>query len=135
MAIQWEESLRLGVSNIDDQHKEIFTFFGKLSNAIQDGKGSDEVIELLNFLNNYSTNHFIDEEELMERYKYDGLEEQRQHHSLFKENIASITKLLGNTKPSNEIAFKVDATLIRYFISHIRVLDGKMIEFIKPLMT
>jgi hypothetical protein len=37
-------------------------------------------------------------------------------------------------EPTREIAFKIDATLIRYFIDHVRKLDRKMVTVIKPLM-
>ncbi len=134
MAIQWEESLRLGVSVIDLQHEEIFSQFDKLSEALQAGKGSEEVTGLLTYLNDYATTHFSDEDEIMLRYKYNGIVEQREHHALFKENIAKLSELLSGSEPTKEIAFKIDATLIRYFINHVNKLDKKMVEFIKPLM-
>jgi hemerythrin len=123
MAIHWEENLKLGVPLIDEQHEEIFAHFAKLSETLQEGKGSEEVIALLNYLNNYAKTHFSDEENLMLLYKYDGLEEQRQQHILFKENIIKFMELLASTDPTQEIAIKIDATLIRYFINHIRRLD------------
>ena len=127
MTIQWEENLRFGVPVIDEQHEEIFAHFDKLSEVIEGGGGSEEVIKILNYLNDYATTHFSDEEKLMVLYKYDGLEEQRQQHALFKENIARFTELLAATAPTQEIAIKIDATLIRYFINHIRKLDRKMV--------
>jgi hemerythrin len=134
MTIQWEENLRLGVPVIDQQHEDIFSHFDKLSEALQGGKGSAEVIELLQYLNNFASTHFSDEENLMAQYNYDGLDEQLQQHTLFKENIAKFSELLAATEPTQEIALKIDATLIRYFINHVRRLDGQMVEFIKPLM-
>jgi len=134
MTIQWEENLRLGNPLVDDQHERIFATFDKLTDALQEGKGSEEVIELLEYLNNYSTTHFSDEENLMESYKYDGLDEQRQQHALFRENIAMFSDLLVTTKPTKEMAIKIDAILVRYFINHVRRLDRQMVDFIKPLM-
>lgn len=134
MSIIWEENLRLGVPVIDEQHEGIFAQFNKLSEALQEGRGSAEVIEVLEYLDNYATTHFADEENLMALYKYDGLEEQRQQHALFRENIAKFTEMLAASAPTQEIAIKIDATLIRYFISHVRNLDRKMVEVIKPVM-
>ena|SRR6185369_12290943 len=134
MSIKWEENLRLGVPVIDEQHEEIFTQFNRLSVALEEGRGSSEVIELLKYLDNYTTTHFTDEENLMTLYKYDGLEEQRQHHALFRENIAMFTEMLAASPPTQEIAIKIDAILIKYFINHVRNLDRKMVEFIKPAL-
>ena len=135
MTIQWEENLRLGVPVIDQQHEEIFAHFDKLSDALQEGKGSEVVIELLKYLNSFATTHFSDEEDLMAHYKYTGIDEQRQQHILFRENITKFSELLTTTdSPTKEIAIKIDATLIRYFINHVRKLDRQMVDFIKPLM-
>ena len=131
MTIQWEENLRFGVPVIDEQHEEIFAHFDKLSDALEGGRGCEEVIKVLNYLNDYATIHFSDEEKLMMLFKYDGLEEQRQQHALFKENIAGISGLLAATAPTQEIAIKIHATLIRYFINHIRKLDRKLVDFIR----
>jgi hemerythrin len=131
MTIQWEENLKFGVPVIDEQHKEIFAHFDKLSEALAGGRGSEEVIKVLNYLNDYATIHFSDEESLMMLFKYDGLEEQREQHALFKETIASFSELLAATAPTQEIAIKINATLIRYFINHIRKLDRKMVDVIK----
>jgi len=134
MTLQWEENLRVGVPVIDEQHENIFAHFDTLSEALEGGKGSEEVIEALTYLNMYATTHFSDEENLMALYKYDGLDEQRQQHATFKENIAALSGLLAASAPTKEIAIKIDATLIRYFINHVRRLDRKMAEFIKPFM-
>jgi len=134
MSIQWEENLRLGVPVIDEQHEAIFVQFNKLSAALSAGESRSEIIEVLDYLNEYVTTHFTDEENLMQLYKYDGLEEQRQHHALFKENIARFSELLATNAPTQEIAIKIDATLIRYFINHVRRLDRKLIDSIKPMV-
>lgn len=131
MAIFWEEKLSTGVPAIDEQHMEIFAKFDELSKAIEAGGCNEEVVRLLNYLNDYSNTHFSDEENLMSLYKYSGLEEQRQQHALFKENINKLFEMLTNNVPPKEVAIRIDATLIRYFINHVRKLDSKMCDFIK----
>ena len=130
MSIIWEESLRLGVPAIDEQHEGIFGYFDKLSTALQERNGSGELIELLAYLDNYSTIHFRNEEELMGLYRYPGLEEQQQQHAAFRENIVMFTDALAASEPTREIALKIDAALIRYFINHVRKLDRKMVDHI-----
>jgi hemerythrin len=134
MAIYWEEKLSTGVPAIDEQHKDIFANFEELSKAIEAGRCSDEIVKLLNYLEEYANSHFLDEENLMSLYKYPGLEEQRQQHILFKENITDLLAMLANKVPTKEIAIKIDSTLIRYFINHVRKLDSKLCDFIKNSM-
>jgi len=131
MSIHWEENLRVGVPAIDEQHEGIFAHFDKLSEAMQEGKGSEGIGELLNYLNEYAATHFSDEENLMILYKYHGLEEQRQQHAQFKENIKVLSDMLATNTPAKEVGVKIDAMLIRYFINHVRALDSKLGEFIK----
>jgi hemerythrin len=134
MGIYWEENLSTGVPAIDEQHREIFAKFDELSKTIEGGRGNEEVVKLLNFLKEYTNIHFSDEENLMSLYKYSGLDEQRQQHSQFKENIAKLFEMVANNVPDKEIAIRIDATLIRYFINHVRKLDSKLCDYIKNVM-
>jgi len=133
MTIQWEENLKLGVAAIDEQHEEIFMYFDRLTNALQNGEGNSMIMDLLAYLDRYTSTHFKDEESLMELHRYPGLELQRQQHSRFRENIAMFSEKLANNAPLQEIAIKIDAALIKYFISHIRRLDREFVEYIKSL--
>jgi hemerythrin len=133
MSITWEESLRLGVPAIDEQHEEIFVYFDKLSTALREEDGSNVIIELLSYLDNYSSLHFRNEEELMALYRYPGLEEQQRQHAAFRENIVMFTDMLSASEPTHEIALKIDALLIRYFINHVRKLDREIADYIKLL--
>jgi hemerythrin len=130
MAIQWEESLKLGVAAIDEQHEEIFIHFDKLTEALQKGQGSGEVLDVLAFLDQYTATHFKDEEALMELHHYPKLELQRQQHCRFRENVALLSEKVANNAPMQEIAIRIDAELIKYFITHIRKLDRELVEFI-----
>ena len=131
MAIHWEDNLITGISDIDEQHKELFAQFDKLSEAIEGGTSTADVEKLLKYLNEYGCSHFANEEDLMLAHKYPGLEEQRQHHVQFKENITKLLEMLTNNVPPREIAIRIDATLIRYFINHVRKLDSKLSDYIK----
>jgi len=131
MTIHWEESLKLGVSAVDEQHEEVFNHFNQLTNALQNGEGGSVVSDLLSYLDRYTSTHFADEEKLMELHRYPGLELQRQQHSRFRENIAILSGQIANNTPMHDIAIKVDAVLIKYFITHIRKLDRELVEHIK----
>jgi len=131
MSIHWEESLRLGVPAIDAQHEELFAQFAKLSTAIEDGGDNENIGNLISYLNEFATTHFTDEENLMLQYNYPGLDEQRKYHAQFKKNIIALSDMLSAKVPTKEIAIKVNATLVRYFINHIRSLDSKIVDFVK----
>lgn len=131
MNIHWEESMKIGVPAIDEQHEELFLQFQKLSEAVIEGRGVEGIGKLLSYMKAYAVTHFKDEENLMMLYKYPGLEEQRKQHAVFKENIDNLAEMLIRDIPVREIAIKMDAALIRYFINHVRNLDAKMADFVK----
>ena len=131
MTIQWDESLRLDVPTIDDQHEEIFEYFNKLTDALQKGDGKDEVVNLLAYLDSYTSIHFNNEECLMEYFKYPGLGEQRKQHVQFKNNIKMLADLISKNDPMRDIAIKADAVLIRYFILHVHKLDKLLADYLK----
>jgi hemerythrin len=131
MAIQWEESLQFGIPAIDEQHKAMFDHFVELSDAIKNGLSYEEVEKLLDYLNEYVSTHFEEEEQLMARYHYSGLEEQRLQHAHFKENVIKLSDMLTDKVPAKELALRIDATLIRYVINHIRNFDSKVVDFLK----
>jgi hemerythrin-like metal-binding protein len=131
MAIQWDEELELGEQDIDLQHREIFVYFDKLTEAIQRGDGKGVVIETLRYLDNYCSSHFKDEENLMESLNYPYIEEQQRQHRIFKANLNMLYDLLIKNVERQEISLKVDSMLIKYFITHIRNLDKALAKFIK----
>lgn len=58
MNIEWNDKLAIGNSEIDGQHKELFTKFNVLLEACKQGKGKEEVNTLLSFLGEYVVSLF-----------------------------------------------------------------------------
>ena len=131
MAFTWDDNLALGNSAIDDQHKEIFARFDKLSLACQKQRGGEELKELLDFLDEYVAHHFADEEALMERIAYPGLALQRDQHAEFRQNISELHARSADETEKHKLSLDVDRMLIQWFILHIRSLDVKLVEFVK----
>ena len=48
MAIQWNDSLAVGIEVIDAQHKGIFSMVNNMLSAMSQGKGTEEVGMFLN---------------------------------------------------------------------------------------
>jgi len=130
MAIDWDESLRLGHEAIDIQHEEIFAQINRLSNKINEGADNLEVRDLLNYLNTYAKKHFFDEEKLMLEYNYYGLHKQKKQHTQFKNEIDELSQLLRKKVPAIDLALRIETTLLRYFTTHVSGLDKELSDFI-----
>lgn len=65
MAIHWNKNLEVGVSLIDEQHKEWFRRADQLFEAGKSGKSKEYIIQMFDFLDEYTKTHFRDEEKYM----------------------------------------------------------------------
>ena len=70
MFMEWSNNLATGVPEIDNQHKEIINRVNSLSAACSEGKGKEEVLRVLLFLEEYIKEHFAAEERLQLRHAY-----------------------------------------------------------------
>lgn len=66
----WNESLSVGVDQIDEQHKELFKRVDQLFEAGKNQKAKEYIGELLDFLDDYTKKHFQEEEQYMQRIQY-----------------------------------------------------------------
>src|SRR6185369_9913316 len=57
MSMEWNNNLATGIADIDNQHREIFSRVAKLTDACSDGRGKEEVLRLLLFLQDYIKEH------------------------------------------------------------------------------
>ena len=130
MALTWDSSLELGVQEIDDQHREIFSHFEKLSSACQSGQGEEVLDEVLTFLDNYVAHHFSSEEALMERFRYPKLPEQREQHAIFRQVIEELRSRSREGEQGHELSLAIDRQLVRWLIQHIRSFDRELAEYI-----
>ncbi len=130
MAISWNDNLIIGVSVVDDQHKEIFARFDKLSLACQNKIGYEEVKELLSYLHEYVATHFAAEEALMEMLSYHGLAVQSEQHAAFKKDIIALSAESEQGVDGHRLSLEVDRRLVQWFILHIRNLDSEMAGFV-----
>lgn len=131
MAIQWDDSLVLGLDEIDTQHKSIFEHFERLSEAAQQGKSKEVIEELSAFLFDYAHVHFTTEDKIMVEYRYPKLEVQRQEHGEFTRNANEIKKRLELEGATREVAIDVTGKLFKWIIQHIKKHDKEMVEYVR----
>ena len=127
----WNDSLLVGVSLIDTQHRELIGKMDYLRDACLQGKGHDEVDATLKFVVSYVQEHFKDEEEMQAKYAYPEIVEHKKLHAGFVERIIELLQEDKRTGPTTELTGKVNSTLIGWFIKHIRTEDKKLGLYIR----
>jgi hemerythrin len=126
MAIEWRESLSIGVTAIDNQHKELLHRFDQLLNACQDGKGGEELKRMQVFLDDYVHTHFNDEEALQRHYHYPGYEAHRTEHLYFIEQLNVLKTEIDEEGVSTHHVVETNNMLLKWLLNHISRVDKQL---------
>ncbi len=90
----WKDSYSVNISDIDNQHKELFIIASKLSNYIKEydviTDQYDDVKQIFNELTNYTIYHFQFEEDLMVNNGYEDIAIHKAQHDIFINKIKSL---------------------------------------------
>jgi hemerythrin len=132
--IYWTPDLAVGVERIDDQHRQLFKAADDLAEAMWAGKKGDEVKKTIDFMLDYTSFHFKDEEEVMVNSNYPGYAAQQQAHVKFVSVVSDLKqKFEADEFTSSSAAIEVLTTACDWFRTHIREMDKKLGDYLKEL--
>ncbi|MBU1042365.1 MAG: bacteriohemerythrin [Proteobacteria bacterium] len=83
-ALEWNESLRIGVESIDNEHKRLIKIANAIIKISNDSGSKSQLIRALSYLREYTVVHFLNEEHYMESIHFPSLGEHRQEHARLK---------------------------------------------------
>jgi hemerythrin-like metal-binding protein len=89
-AMNWSESLCIGVAKIDSQHRKLIGMVQQLENALDGGNTVKEMGRTLKSVVDYTNYHFKDEEDLMVQINFQGYDEHVKQHAKLIEDVRSI---------------------------------------------
>ena len=119
MVLDWRDEYNVGVREIDSQHKKIFKMIRKLSDLhLKRSTYTDEAVQrdrLLDELLHYAEFHFHSEEQLMTRYEYPMLQQQRQEHKII---LSELNRQVTAIRSAHGSTAKLIYFLIQWFIKH-----------------
>lgn len=127
---------RTGITLIDDEHRRLFEIIKETNDLIHEEflhDKYDEIVRLINELRAYTEFHFSDEEALMERIQYPGLDAQKRAHSAFIERLVEIDLNDLDEMDDHQQEYLLD--LIRFLLdwltNHILACDCKIGEYMR----
>ncbi len=124
--IIWDDSLTTGLSDIDDQHKELIQNFNNLLEAIDQGKDREETGKVLDFLTSYAESHFEHEERLMDEYDCPVAGANKKAHEYFRTKFGQICKRYHEADANVGIIHDTVWELAKWFLNHILIIDTKL---------
>jgi len=131
MAVQWTENLAVGVDEIDDQHKGIFSRVNNLLSAMAQGKGREEVGKVLTYLANYVVKHFKAEEDLMSKNNYAGYPAQKAEHMQFIKDFSGLKREFETNGVTSHLVIQTQRQLCDWLTKHIGNEDKKLGTFLR----
>jgi hemerythrin len=131
---EWNNSMKTGLSSIDDQHRELISKFNELADAEANGAGNEKVDEILDFLQFYADWHFGREEELMEEYQCPILDENKKAHAEYRSKFGKLYGLWHDSaKTDGTVIHDTIIELARWIVNHILTIDNQLFKYVdKP---
>jgi hemerythrin len=131
MSRQLDEELSFNDEKIDGHHRKIIEQYEILAIAIREGHSTIIIDKLAKFLNHYTDEHFDAEDMVMLRLRYPHLEEHRQEHLEFEEQVNQLKSKIKEEGATRSLAVAATGLLYRYIVNHINKTDMELARYIK----
>ena len=126
LAFNWNENLATGNTLIDTQHKQLFNAINELLNACKSNHGQASIDSTMQFLIDYTHEHFGEEEKLQQKYHYPDYQNHKKIHDSFKLSIEELAKNLKTEGPTALLLTKITSSTGDWLINHIHLQDKKV---------
>ena len=124
----WKKEFEIGITTIDEQHKELFGAANRFLEAFAKGNTTDTE-KLLLELKRYILNHFNYEEKYMKLYGYKEFHEHQTQHYQFTKDILDIEIKFRNNEKG--ITLEILHFIKKWIIDHISLSDRKYVDLFK----
>ena len=133
MAIVWTPNLSVGVEHIDEQHKIWFEKANGLFEASKERRAKDYIDTMLNFLDEYTKEHFRDEEAYMEKIGYPEIDAQKKAHASFINELAKLKSDYDKSGGNILVIMNANKMVTNWLTNHIIYMDKKIGDYVKTL--
>jgi hemerythrin len=133
MPVVWTPKLSVGVKHIDDQHKIWFEKANGLFEAGKERRAKDYINTMLDFLDEYTKQHFKDEEAYMEKIRYPEIDAQKRAHANFIKDLAKLKNDYNESGGNILVILNANKMVIDWLSNHIKTMDKKIGDYVKTL--
>lgn len=127
----WKDSMEIGIAEVDRQHKELCGMLDDFYGASVQGKGAEEVMRLLDFLESYTVAHFSDEEKLMLKINYPLYENHKNQHDEMRRKVSEMKREIITWGATTPVVKAVNEAITAWLIKHILGFDMNIKKYIK----
>jgi hemerythrin len=125
---EWREEYLANVKVFDKTHQTFFEKANQLYEAVTRGQAESVIEGALNFLIQYTQDHFAEEEQLMKKYGFPGLDVHQKKHEDLKKEVLEYKRRFGTDESMDDINFI--KFLKDWIVDHILTVDRKYGPFL-----
>jgi hemerythrin len=127
MMIEWDDSMSIGVAEIDAQHRELVRRYNGFELALSQGCSGLQLMGLLQFLRGYAQEHFESEERYMKQTGYPEFTAHALRHLAFVGKQFWLYSAVRFDEPA--ASAEISAYLRQWILDHIMVEDRQIGEY------
>lgn len=124
--IIWSKDFETGVSEIDEQHKELIN---RLNTVVTSGMASitkEETEKTIKFLGDYIIKHFNDEEMLQKQWGYPKYEWHKGQHQHYVNEFKKLKSEYMQNGASAKFTLVLNKSMIDWIVKHIKSVDVEL---------
>lgn len=125
--INWDDSLSVKVTLIDQQHQKLVAMINELSDAMKQGKGKDVLGRIVSGLVSYTVTHFKTEEKYFDQFGYPERDSHKKLHTAFVQKVSEFKA--GIEQGKQTLTIEVLNFLSDWLQKHIKVVDKQYSQF------
>lgn len=125
----WSDAIAVGIEEVDEQHRVLVDLINELHDALTaDTLDRGAIGHVLEGLMDYTMNHFIMEEEWLERHDYPDLVAHKAMHNRFTSTIMSA---LTDFEDGQHLPYELMEFLKHWLLEHIMRTDKTYVPFLQ----
>ncbi|MGY5860505.1 MAG: bacteriohemerythrin [Candidatus Thorarchaeota archaeon] len=129
--IEWDESFSVGIELIDEQHKMLIERTNAISEAVENTRGLEKIIQTLDFMIEYTEFHFSAEEKVMTDNDYPKFDEHHKLHEDFKSRLNLMVQDFEEEGATSGLSDEITAYLTNWLVNHIKGIDTELGQILR----
>lgn len=128
---EWNDSLSVNNTKIDNEHKELINKAREFSKFMLEGKGNEVLVKTLDFFNFSLGNHFRDEVNLLKVYNYPRIEEYKSDCQFFLKQLQDLTLRIKQNPTLSSNVLELNKFISGWYFKHIMKFTRDFAKFTK----
>jgi len=129
----WKDKYEVGVSLIDEQHKELFDRVGAFMKILRSNSSWEEKVqkvnETLEFMKVYVVEHFRDEEEYQLQINYPNYEAHKKIHDNMVSYVVQVSEEYEKSGYDEQLMQQFAGKLLAWLINHVAAEDQRIATY------